>query len=238
LSNRRTILIVDDVPMFRELGSVFLARSGRVLTADGGEAALELARRQRPDLVLADLGMPGMDGAELCRAIKADPLLAGTPVIVMIGSDAPADRGRAARAGADDLLRKPLSRVALVETVNRFLAYETVRGLPRVELAQPTCLRVREATSWGVMRNLSRGGAFVETEVEIEPATELELQFELPEIEAEIAPSAEVVWQRPSNGLPAGLGLRFLDVDGRVARWLDEYIWEHSFLERSEDGCG
>ena len=232
MAQQRTILIVDDVAMFRELGALFLARSGRVIQADSGAGALEIARRDRPDLVIADLHMPGMEGDELCRRIKADPALGEVPVVMLVGGDSPTDRGRSVRAGADDVLPKPISRVSLVETVNRFLAHEHVRGLPRVTLEQPVRVVADETREWGTLKNLSRGGVFVETEVEIEPATEVDLYFDLPESTHSIAPSAEVVWQRPANGLPAGLGMRFLDVDGRVAQWLDDFVWEHSFPER------
>lgn len=236
MARRRTILIVDDIPMFRELGSVFLARTGIVITANDGKQGLETTRRQRPDLVITDLHMPEMDGAQLCREIKADPELEDIPVIIMVGSSDPQDRGTAVRAGADDLLPKPLSRIALVDAVTRFLAYDLVRGLPRVEVEAPVCLTAGEETSFGVLRNLSRGGAFVEIERVLEPETEVELQFALPDGRLEVAPSAEVVWQRPPNGHPPGVGLRFLDFEGRAARLLDDYVWENTMSRRSGQG--
>jgi uncharacterized protein (TIGR02266 family) len=236
LATRRTILIVDDVPMFRELGSVFLARSGVVITANDGKEGLDLVRRRRPDLVITDLHMPGMDGAQLCREIKNDPELSSTPVVIMVGSREPSDRGRAVRAGADDLLPKPLSRIALVDTVSRFLVYDSVRGLPRVDVEQPVCVTADETVSWGILKNLSRGGAFVEIERAIEPETEVELQFALPDGRLEVTPSAEVVWHRPPNGHPPGLGLRFLDFDARAARLLDDYVWENTFSARGGQG--
>jgi uncharacterized protein (TIGR02266 family) len=237
-TTRRTILIVDDIPMFRELGSVFLARSGIVLTAEDGKQGLETAHRRKPDLVIADLHMPGMDGAELCRQIKSDPELKDTPVIIMLSSDEPGDRGRAMRAGADDLLPKPLSRLSLVDAVSRFIAYDTVRGLPRVEVEQPVCVKAREEAAWGVVKNLSRGGAFVEIDHVYEPETEVALQFALPEELLEFRPSAEVVWQRPSNGMPAGVGLRFLELDGEAARLIDDFVWENAFHSRGGEGRG
>jgi uncharacterized protein (TIGR02266 family) len=229
----RTILVVDDIAMFRELGSLFLARSGRVITAEGGMQALEIARRERPDLVVSDLHMPEMDGEALCRAIKADEELAGTPVIMIVGSEDAADHARAVRAGADDLLPKPLSRLALIEVVNRFLHGEPVRGLPRIELSEPVRLSAGSSESWGTVRNLSRGGIFVETDRVFDPHTEVDLHFQLPETESEIAPTAQVVWQRGENGsadspAPPGMGMRFLEIDGTTARRLEEFVFEYS----------
>jgi uncharacterized protein (TIGR02266 family) len=224
---KRTILVVDDVAMFRDLGSVFLARAGRVVTACTGEEALEVVQRERPHLVLADLHMPEMDGEALCRAIKSDPELRATPVVVMVGTDDPKDRGRAARAGADDILSKPLSRVQLLESVQRFLIYDHVQGLPRVELAEPVCISVGSFEAWGTVRNLSRGGLFIESDDTLAPCTEVDLRFELPESEATVEPTAQVIWRRESAAEPRGMGLRFLEVDGGTARRLADYVFEH-----------
>ena len=75
------VLVVDDAPLLRELGAIFLGRAGRVLTAASGEEGLAVARLEQPDLIFADVGMPGIDGALLCQAIKQDPLLGPTRVV-------------------------------------------------------------------------------------------------------------------------------------------------------------
>ena len=72
---RHTILVVDDAPLLRELAALFLARAGRVITAASGEEALAVARLEEPSLIVADVRMPGIDGATLCRTMKQDPLL-------------------------------------------------------------------------------------------------------------------------------------------------------------------
>jgi uncharacterized protein (TIGR02266 family) len=229
----RKILVVDDVAMFRELGALFLSRSGRVICAESGAEGLEIAQRERPNLVLADLHMPDMDGAALCRAIKNDPQLCETPVLLMIGGDDPRDRARAVRAGADDLLPKPLSRIALVEAVNRFLQYDSVRGLPRVEVTGPVAIAAPDRSASGTLRNLSRDGVFIETDSPLDPWTEVRLSFELPDTATRVEPSAVVIWQRPKNGLPAGIGLRFLELDRRSVEWLEEFVWEQCLTSRS-----
>jgi uncharacterized protein (TIGR02266 family) len=227
---RKTILIVDDAAMFRDLESLFLARSGRILTAASGKEGLLLARCHRPDLILADAFMPGMDGEALCRAVRADPDLAATRVLVLTSSERAEDRARALRAGADDVLAKPLSRIELVEAVQRFLRFPQVRGLPRV----PFRARVRMddgSTDWlTTARNLSRGGIFVESEKEIEPRREVTLAFALPESGAPVEPTAEVVWLDRSEGGTRGMGLRFLGLDGRSARFIEEWVRERAAL--------
>jgi len=230
LPARRTILVIDDAPLLRELGSLFLGRIGRVLTAASGEEGLAVARLEQPDLIMADVGMPGLDGAALCRAIKQDPLLGCTPVVLWIASGEPAERERAVRAGADDVLLKPIDRVTLLDTARRMLA-EAPRGLPRIVLAQPVQIRMDDTTWNGLARNLSRGGVFVESNRVVDPPAEVAIAMRLPETPAWLASTAQVIWTRPSAPHPrhrAGMGLRFLALDRRTARALSDWVEERA----------
>jgi CheY-like chemotaxis protein len=77
------VLVVDDEPMMLEIAAGMLSASGfKVLTAMRGEEAIEIARRDRPEVVLCDIMMPGLDGRDVCRAIKDDPDLGGIPVVL------------------------------------------------------------------------------------------------------------------------------------------------------------
>jgi CheY-like chemotaxis protein len=77
------VLVVDDEPMMLEIAAGMLNASGfKVLTAMRGEEALEIARRERPAVVLCDIMMPGLDGRDVCRAIKNDPDLNDIPVVL------------------------------------------------------------------------------------------------------------------------------------------------------------
>jgi uncharacterized protein (TIGR02266 family) len=228
VETRRCILIVDDTPLFRDLESLFLARSGRVVTARDADEGLAALRRERPDVAVIDLHMPGTGGDAMCRAIKADPELSHTPVILVMGSDAPEDHALAIRAGADDVLAKPLSRVTLIHAVNRFLRSPVLRGLARVRLETAVRIRLPDEDAWGTVRNLSRGGLFVELDHSISPSTEVELEFRLPDGPTPLAPTAQVVWHRPGTpGAPMGLGLQFLALDGASAQRIEAFVYEH-----------
>jgi uncharacterized protein (TIGR02266 family) len=221
-------LIVDDTPLFRDIESLFLARSGRVITAHNAEEGLAAMRRERPDIAVIDLHMPGESGDAMCRTIKADPLLRRTPVILVMGSSSAEDHARAIRAGADDVLAKPLSRVTLIHAVNRFLRSPLLRGLARVRLETAVRIRLPDEDAWGTARNLSRGGIFVELQHPISPSTEVELEFRLPELSTPLAPTAQVVWNRPgADGAPTGLGLQFLALDGASAQRIEAFVYEH-----------
>jgi CheY-like chemotaxis protein len=229
-----TILIVDDVALFRELGRVFLARSGRVITASGSGEALELARRERPALVLADLHMPGGDGVELCRALKSEPGLERTSVVIVAGDGGADDHARAVRAGADDVLTKPLSRLALIGCVNRFVRFNAVRGLPRVPLHIPVEIHVDREELDGTIRNVSRGGAFIEPArpLGLEPRMEVGLRFRLTDAGEMLATRAQLVWERRDpDGGPRGVGVRFLGLDRAATACIEDFVLDHASQE-------
>jgi two-component system, chemotaxis family, sensor kinase CheA len=121
-----TVLVVDDTAMVRELERSILEEAGyRVRTAADGRAALAALDDGPADLVVTDVDMPGCDGLELTRAIRANPARAGLPVVVVTSKDADTDRRQAMEAGADAYLVKgDLDRRALLEVVGRLL------GLP------------------------------------------------------------------------------------------------------------
>jgi len=228
MDRSRRILFVDDMTMFRELGCLFLARCGWVETAGGGREALDAMQRDAPDVLVADLHMPDLDGAELCRSVKGDPGLARTPVILLCGAGA-ADRDAAVRAGADDVLPKPINRITLIGAVNRFLRPTGLRGLTRVQLRAPVCIHHPQLEEWGVARNLSRGGIFVEAHADLPPHTEVDLDFRLPDSDTRVSPSAEVMWRRmEAPGQPPGMGMRFLALDRTSIERIDDYVYERS----------
>jgi len=93
----------------------------RLLTAAEGEIVQELVRQQRPDLVLLDLHLPGIDGEEVLRRLRADPRTADLPVVMASADVNPWYRERLLEAGADDYLTKPLDVPRFLEVVNGFL---------------------------------------------------------------------------------------------------------------------
>lgn len=236
LTLKRRILVVDDAPMFRELESLFLGRSGCVVTACDGYEALDAAHHTLPDVIVTDFSMPGMDGDELCVRVKRDPDLRRIPVIVVTGGALPEEHERAVRAGADDVLEKPVNRVMLIQAVNHFLRLAS-RGLARVPLETDVRLSDPSGTStWGWARNVSRGGIYVEHERPLEPDTEVALEFEMPETHEPVAPTARVVWRRlASTSDRPGMGLQFLKLEREQARMLEDYVYE---LAGPEDGPG
>ena len=225
---RAKILVVDDAPMFREIETVFLGRSGRILTACDGTEAFEIAQRERPDLVLTDLSMREMDGDELCRKIRHDVDLRHIPVIVVTSGNSAEEHERAVRAGADGVISKPLCRVTLLQVAQRFLRL-TVRSFERVSFETEVRLSAGAQDLWAWSRNVSRGGMFVEADTALEPDSEFQVEFTVPDTSIVVQPTARVVWRRPAgHERGPGMGLQFLKLDRDAAQWLEQYVYERS----------
>jgi two-component system cell cycle response regulator DivK len=116
------ILVVEDNLMQAKLASALLEEAGHtVQTAESAEKALELLRSFRPDLILMDLQLPGMDGLELTRALKLNPVHATTPIIAVTAYTNPSDLARAREAGCSGSISKPIDSGAFARQVRNFL---------------------------------------------------------------------------------------------------------------------
>jgi two-component system chemotaxis response regulator CheY len=118
-----TILLVDDSRVSREVIKVFLiGRGGRILEAMDGVEGLRMMHEYHPDLVIADLEMPKLDGLGLCEAVRDDARLRSTPIVVLSGN-VTAERAATCRAaGAREVLEKPVQPKALIAAVDRHTA--------------------------------------------------------------------------------------------------------------------
>jgi CheY-like chemotaxis protein len=118
------ILLADSSLLSRKIASAALVGRGfEVLEAENGEQALDLALSERPDLILLDLGLPGLSGYDVARHLRATPDMQHIPIIAVTGR---ADRRayeKAQQAGIDDLIVKPVDRDDLVQIVTSILGY-------------------------------------------------------------------------------------------------------------------
>lgn len=115
---RRRVLVVDDDPIQRRLVRALLEREGlAVIEGEHGAHALELSRRERPDLLLCDLLMPEVDGFDAIAGIRREPSLTSLPIIVLTTEDGADVERRVLALGADDYLRKPIDGKLLLSRV-------------------------------------------------------------------------------------------------------------------------
>lgn len=120
--DKPTILVVDDEEDIVELVELNLTREGyKVLACGTGEQALEMAGSKRPDLLILDLMLPGIDGLEVCRRLKSQPKTEQIPIIILSAKGEEADIVAGLELGADDYVTKPFSGKVLVARVRRIL---------------------------------------------------------------------------------------------------------------------
>lgn len=146
----KRILLVEDNEMNREMLSRRLLRKGyEVVIAVDGLQGVEMARAQRPQLILMDLSLPGIDGWEATRRIKANPATRAIPVIALTAHAMSDDRAKALDAGCDDFDTKPVDLVRLLEKMERLLASMTggVRREQAVHAAEPVAATAAAARS-------------------------------------------------------------------------------------------
>lgn len=117
----KTILIVEDVELNRDLLIQLLEDRYRLVLADDGEGAIERATDESPDLILMDLSLPGMDGWEVTRKLKADRALSHIPIVALSAHAMRTHHERATESGCDAFLTKPIDETLLYRTLARYL---------------------------------------------------------------------------------------------------------------------
>jgi putative two-component system response regulator len=155
------ILVVDDEALNVEVFSRLMSRLGYdVLTATSGELALQSVARDRPDLVLLDVNMDGIDGFEVCRRLKSDTRTRLIPIVLITGSNATEDRVRGIEAGADDFLAKPpvvAELEARVRSLTRLKRYtDDLDSAQSVILTLGLTIESRDPSTQGHCERLTR----------------------------------------------------------------------------------
>ncbi|WP_296510612.1 response regulator [Rhodoferax sp.] len=119
---KKTILTVDDGDGIRRLIRMTLEYMGfEVLEASSGAQGLAMAREHRPDLVLMDVRMPGVNGITACEAMRADPFLKAIPVVMLSAANQPSDVDAGLASGAAAYLMKPFEPVEMIQIVTRLI---------------------------------------------------------------------------------------------------------------------
>jgi two-component system, cell cycle response regulator len=150
------VLIVDDIPTnVRLLEARLSAEYYEVLTATSGLEALDICAREEVDIVLLDVMMPGMDGFEVCRRLKANVRTQHIPVVMITALDQPSDRVRGLEVGADDFLTKPVDDVQLMARLKSLVRLKSLtdelraRALTGQQIAIEDALRAMDKISTG-----------------------------------------------------------------------------------------
>jgi len=220
-----TILLVDDLQMFLEIEKDFFSHANvHVLTARDGIEALEVVKNKKPDLVFMDLQMPRMDGVACCRAIKADPQHARTPVVIISSSSAERDKQESVAAGCNYFLTKPAGRDRFLE-----IAREFIPGINRREKRIPCSyegvLNCNGEAIGCSLYDIGSDGTFVVTDFPGKPGNVINLSFSLPD-GTRVESPCKIIWVSGRiNSRPQGLGVKFAlmpkDVKSALVKFLE-----------------
>ncbi|QWV94145.1 response regulator [Geomonas oryzisoli] len=211
------ILLVDDTRLILELEKSFLKASHvDVLTAGDGVEALELVRKDAPDLIFMDVNMPLMDGITCCRLLKSDPFLSAIPVVMLTTAGNDEDRERAQQAGCNDFLTKPIDRRLFLDMARRYTDAVDRREV-RIPCHIPVLFLLHGSPVGANALDIGDGGLFLASREEVLVNQELRLALFL---ETEQRPLLElkgrVAWvnqegKRVHAGLPTGFGVELLE---------------------------
>ncbi|HAD03334.1 MAG: hypothetical protein A2091_13360 [Desulfuromonadales bacterium GWD2_61_12] len=211
-----TLLLVDDVDLFLALETSLLDGTGhRLVTASSGEAAWAMLDDVVPDLVLTDLFMPGMDGDELCRRLRAAERWRELPVIMVTAAGKEEQIRQCLAAGCDDYVTKPINKTDLLEKVNRLLGHVHGRTARRTQTALRVLVRGEGKEQIAKALDLSSNGIFVKSPLLLDEGAAVELALSLPDgVEVQMLGKVARIKQAPDQGMgiylihPQGRGLR------------------------------
>ena len=139
------ILVVEDSATMRQVMEMtFAGEDAQLLSVDSGDAALDQGRDFSPDVAFVDASLPGLDGYEVTRRIKADPQLAATAVVLMASQHRPLDEARASEVGADDHILKPFDTQEAIDKATSLAgAAEALYDAPSIPVARPATTPAR-----------------------------------------------------------------------------------------------
>jgi CheY-like chemotaxis protein len=221
------ILLVDDTELFIDLEKSYLQReSFKFLVARTGEEALQSILKEKPDLIILDLLMPGVDGDEVCRRIKSDSSTSTIPIVMVCSDGEPELKERCYAAGCDAFVTKPLKRDELLGTIDRLILVAQRRH-PRIPTRILAYVRHNDTQVESWILTLSSGGLFLEMEPAPEPGEVIEVVFPITGVRGPVRATAKVQWHgRVRDGGPLGVGVKFTRIGDDERKAIKKYVEE------------
>ncbi|MDT8318147.1 MAG: response regulator [bacterium] len=226
--NKR-ILIVEDSQFFIVIMKSLLERTGSVIwTAKNGDEALEIIKNNPPDLVLMDLYMAGMDGAECCRKIKSNFATKDLPVIMVTAAGQGENIERCHEAGCDDYVTKPVDKIKLLGKVKKYLDLP-LREHKRAPICVPATYYCDNEEYSGIIFSISEGGLYIKGEMILDNGSHLKIIFDIMHIAKQVELEGEVVWNTEERehiplNIGPGFGVRLTSIDEKGAAAIKEYV--------------
>lgn len=204
-----TILVVDDTPTNLEVLFDFLNEAGfKVLFAEDGESALAKASYATPDLILLDILMPGMDGFETCRRLKANEITQSIPVIFLTALNDTVDKVKGFTLGAVDFITKPLQYEEVVARVKTHLRLQALaRQLQEQNARLAHEMQERQQAEAAIQRQNQRSQLFAEVTLKIRQSLHLDdiLQTAVTEVQKVLQADRVLIYRLWANGTGSGV---------------------------------
>jgi CheY-like chemotaxis protein/Tfp pilus assembly protein PilZ len=230
---RKKVLLVDDVQLILELEKTFLkGLPVDLLIARNGAEALEVVKREHPDLIYLDLNMPVMDGLTCCRALKGNPDTSAIPVIMVTTEGREQDQLLCRNAGCNDYITKPINGKIFIEKGRNCIA-DFERRRRRFTYSVDVQFLKDGEPKHGVTADISKGGLYIAIPNGGIPDDPVDLQFSLPREGKDILVVARgrVAWENRHGNLkkpnyPVGVGIQFTDIDPSMVMLIEQYFEE------------
>lgn len=230
---RKKVLLVDDVHLIIELEKAFLkGLPVDIFVARNGAEALDVVKKEHPDLIYLDLNMPVMDGLTCCRLLKGSPATSAIPVIMVTTEGREQDQLLCRSAGCDDYITKPINAKLFVEKGRNCIA-DFERRRRRFTYSIDVEFLKDGEPRYGVTADISKGGLFIAVANDSMPDDPVDLMFSLPKGGKDILVAARgrVAWEnknseRKKPDYPPGVGIEFTDIDPEVVVLIEQYFEE------------
>lgn len=212
------ILVADDMRSFLDLSQAFLKRADcKVLTARTGLEALKVATTHKPDIIVLDIEMPEMNGLEVTRILRENPLTSDTPILIVSASSREPE---ALMVGANDFLLKPFDETAFLDALQKYAPIK-VRKDKRRTFHQSARLTWNEKEYESVIVDVSVSGAFLKTEQKLEVGDLVGLSFTVPLDDQDKSIMAEGIVVRKGSD---GYGVTFQKITEGAQLYLKEFV--------------
>lgn len=228
--SRPVIFLVDDNKLFLKLQKDFLKElDADIRTAGDGREALDLMKVIRPDLVMLDLHMPLMDGADCCMAMKKDTNLRTIPVVIVSNLESDSDRERCRKAGCDGILAKPVGKKDILECCRKFLK-KLYSAEQRVACRTQVVFRTVSICNYGMSEYVGPKVIYIGFTGEISLGERVQLNFLLPGIQDELIESngrvSKVIKTRSAKdpGCSEGFEVEFMNLDHKFRQLILDFV--------------
>lgn len=222
IMEKKKVLLVDDVALFLQLEETFFKRKNcQIFMAKSGEEALKIVEKNKPDLIVLDFYMPGMNGDEVCKTLKADQRFKDIPVIMVSKSSKTDDIENCFKAGCDHYITKPIKQTELLDKAAELMNIPIRRSM-RIFVKIGVEGKSKTESFFGRTENISIDGIFIICDKNLEIKSHVIIKFFLPGSKEEFIIKGEIV--RIDSSKNIGYGIKFTEISEDAKNKLQNFI--------------